>query len=123
MDHSNTYIVCDDNKVSSKFLSRDAKSHHQFCPMHGVKQLIQSVTCVTCSTSTLTDHILTSATSRVSQKGVNNVGVSDHQLIFCTKKISRTKIGGAQKYLNFCSMKNYMADYNKQAVKQVDFTN
>ena len=66
MDHNNRYIVCDDNTVSSKFLSQDAKSHHQFCPMHGLKQLIQSVTCVTCSTSTLTGHILTSATSRVS---------------------------------------------------------
>ena len=73
--------------------------------MHGLKQLIQSVTCVTCSTSTLTDHILTSATSRVSQKGVNNVGVSDHQLIFCTKKISRIEIGGAQKYLIFALRK------------------
>ena len=112
MYHNNRYIVCDDNTVSSKFLSRDPKSHHRFCPMHSLKQLIQSVTCVTCSTSTLTDHILTSAPSRVSQKGVINVGVSDHQLIFCTQKISRIKMGGAHKYLNFCSMKNYMADYN-----------
>ena len=123
MYHNNRYIVCDDNTVSSKFLSRDAKSHHQFCPMHGSKQLIQSVTCLTCSNSTLTDHILTSAPSRVSQKGVINVGVSDHQLIFCTHKISRIKMGGAHKYLNFCSIENYMADYNKQAVKLVDFPN
>ena len=59
MYHNNRYIICDDNTVSSKFLSLDAKSHHQFCPMHGLKQLIQSVTWVACSTSTLTDHILT----------------------------------------------------------------
>ena len=59
--------------------------------MHGLKQLIQSPTRVTCSTSTLTDHILTSAPSRVSQKGAINVGVSDHQLIFCTRKIPESK--------------------------------
>ena len=92
---NNRYIVRDDNTISAKFLSHDVKNYHQFSTMHGLKQLIQSPTRVTCSTSTLTDHILTSAPSRVSQKGVINVGVSDHQLIFCTRKISRIKTGGA----------------------------
>ena len=85
MYHNNRYIVPNDNTISSKFLSNDIKSYHQFCTMRGLKQLIQSRTRVTCSTSTLIDHILTSASSRVSQKGVINVGVSDHQLIFCTR--------------------------------------
>ena len=89
--------------------------------IYGLKQLIQSPTRVTCSTSTLTDHILTSAPSRVSQKGLINVGVSHHQLIFCTRKISRIKTGGAYKYLNFHSLKNDTADYYKEALKQVDF--
>ena len=91
--------------------------------MHGLKQLIQSLTRVTCSISTLTDHILTSAPSRVSQKGVINVGVYDHQLIFCTRKISRIKTGGAHKYLDFRSLKNYTTDYYKEALKQTDFPN
>ena len=123
MYHNNRYIVRDDNTISSKFLSHDIKNYHQFCTMHGLKQLIQSPTRVTCSTSTLIDHILTSAPSRVSQKGVINVGVSDHQLIFCTRKISRIKTGGDHKYLNFCSLKNYTAGYYKETLKQVDFTN
>ena len=123
MYHNNRYIVRDDNTISSKFLSHDIKNYHQFCTMHGLKQLIQSPTRVTCSTSTLIDHILTSAPSRVSQKGVINVGVSDHQLIFCTRKISRIKTGGDHKYLNFCSLKNYTADYYKETLKQVDFPN
>ena len=123
MYHNNRYIVRDDNTISSKFLSHDIKNYHQFCTMHGLKQLIQSPTRVTCSTSTLIDHILTSAPSRVSQKGVINVGVSDHQLIFCTRKISKIKTGGDHKYLNFCSMKNYTADYYKETLKQVDFPN
>ena len=88
--------------------------------MHGLKQLIQSPTLVTCSTSTLIDHILTSAPSRVSQKGVINASVSHHQLISCTRKISRIKTGGVHKYLNFCSLKNYIANYYKEALKQVD---
>ena len=92
--HNNRYIVRDDNTISSKFLSHDVKNYHQFCTMHGLKQLIQSPTRITCSTPTLIDN-LTSAPSKASQKGVINVGVSDHQLIFCTRKISRIKTGGA----------------------------
>ena len=60
---------------------------------------------------------------KISQKGVINVGVSDHQLIFCTRKISRIKTGGDHKYLNFCSLKNYTAGYYKETLKQVDFPN
>ena len=104
MYHNNRYIVHDDNTISSKFLFHNFKNYHQFCKTNGLKQLVQSATCVTCSTSTLIDHILTSAPSRVSQKGVINVGVSDHQLIHCaegTRKISKIKAGGAHKYLNF----------------------
>ena len=82
---------------------------------------IQSPTRVTCSTPTLTDHILTSALSRVSQKGGINVGVSDHQLIFCIRKIFRIKAGCAHKYLNFRSLKNYTTDLCKETLKQVDF--
>ena len=78
MYHNNKYIARDDSTISPKFLSHDVKNYHQFYTMHGLKQLIQSSTCVTCSTSALFDHILTSVPSRVSQKGVINVDVFDH---------------------------------------------
>ena len=65
--------------------------------MYGLKQLIQSLTQVTYSTSTLIDYILISVHSRVSQKGVISVSEFDHQLIFCTKKMSKIKTGGVHK--------------------------
>ena len=43
------------------------------------------------TTSSLLDHILTNASWKISQKGVIDVGLSDHQLIYCTRKILRTK--------------------------------
>ena len=64
MYHNNRYIVRDDNRVSSKFLSHHVKN--QFCTTHVLKKLIQSPNRVTCSTSTLIDRILTCAPSRVS---------------------------------------------------------
>ena len=47
MYHNNRYAVRHDNTISSKFLSSDVKNYHQFCTMHGLKQLIQSPTFIT----------------------------------------------------------------------------
>ena len=123
MCHNNKYIVHDENTISSKFLSSDIKNFHQFCTMHGLKQLIKSPINVTCSTSTLTDHIIARFPSRVSQKAIIDVGISDHQLIFCTRKNSRVKTSDIHKYLNLRSFKNYTVDSYKEALKQLDFPN
>ena len=91
--------------------------------MQGLKQLIQCPTRVTCSTSTLIDHISASFPSRVSQKGVINVGLSDHELIFCTRETSKFKTGGVQKYIHFHSLKNYRVDDYKKSLGQSVFPN
>ena len=109
--------------ISSKFLSSDIKNYHKFCTMHCLKLLIKSATRVTCSTSTLTDRILASLPSRVSQKDAMDVRIPDHQLVFCTRKISRLKTDGIHKYLNFCSFKYYTVDSYEEALKQLDFPN
>ena len=51
----------------------------------------------TCSRTSLIDRILTSLPERTSQEGVINVGLLDHQLFYCTRKISRIKAGGVHK--------------------------
>ena len=42
-------------------------------------------------TLTLIDHIITNCEEKVTQSGVINISLSDHQLIFCTRKIKRVK--------------------------------
>ena len=84
---------------------------------------LKSPNCVTCSTSTLINHNLASFPLRVSQKGVIDVGISDHQLNFCTHKISWLHTGVIHKYLNFRSFKNYTVHSYKGALKQLDFPN
>ena len=78
------FIVCDGKTISSKFLSSNIKNYHQFCKIYGLKQLIKLLTCATCRASTLIDHILASFFSRVCERVVIDVGMSDYQLIFCT---------------------------------------
>ena len=65
--------------------------HREFCQIHSLKQLITCPTCVTCNTSTLIDHILTNSTEKIFQSSVIDSGISDHQLIFCTRKVKRVK--------------------------------
>ena len=91
--------------------------------MRGLKRLKKCPTRVTCSTSTLIDHILASFPSRVSQKGVIDIGISNHQLIFSTHKTSRLKKGDINQHISFRSFKNYAFDYFKEAHKQLDFQN
>ena len=50
------------------FLSDDVKNYHHFCTIYDLKQLIQSPTRVTYTTSTFIDRILTNVPSRVSKK-------------------------------------------------------
>ena len=61
------------------------------CQTFSLNEIIQEATCVTSNTSSLLDHILTNAGWKILQKGVTEVGLSDHQLIYCTHKILMTK--------------------------------
>ena len=47
----------------------------------------------------LIDHVLASYPERVTQQGIIDVGFFYHQLIFCTRNISRTK-RGTYKHIN-----------------------
>ena len=70
----------------SKVMVPLAKKYSQFCCMHNLKQLIRSPTRVSKATSTLLDHILTNSNELVSHYGVLEIGLTDHQLVFCTIK-------------------------------------
>ena len=90
--------------------------------MFGLKQLIEVSTHVTCSSSTITDHILASFPNRVSQEDVIDVGLSDHQTIYCTRKISRIK-RCMHKQIRTCLLKNYSIDIYEEALGRLDFQN
>ena len=47
---------------------------------------MQSLTRIALSTSSLIDHILTNTNEKIAQCGLINTGLSDHQMIFCTRK-------------------------------------
>ena len=103
------YVFQKHNLVSCQSVPNDVKNYFDFCTMFGLKQLIESPTRITCSSSCIIDHILASFPDRVTQPGILNVGLSDHQIIYCTRKIIRIKRVG-HKQIKFHSFKNYTID-------------
>ena len=108
--------------LQSQSITSDIKKYYEFCTMFGLKQLIEVPARVTCSSSTIIDHILASFPNRVSQHCVNDVGLSDHQIIYCTRKVSRIK-RSTHKHIRCHSLKNYSADVYEEALGKVDFLN
>ena len=70
-----------------------------------LKQLGNKHTCVTDSSATTIDLILVSDDDKVFQSGVLPVGISDHYIIFCTRKVKRGVLN-QHKIAQICSMKN-----------------
>ena len=92
---------CKNNALVSTTVSNDVKNYLQFCTMFRWSQIIKSPSRITCSSASSIDHILASLTDKISQEGVINVVLSDQQLVYCTRKISRIKIGGLHEKIKF----------------------
>ena len=106
--------------MNSKSIPCDVKSYHEFCTFFGLKQLIKVPTRITTSSSTITHHILASYPKRVTQCGVTDISLSDHQPIYCTRKISRIK-RGSYKQIQFHSLKHYKVDLFEQECSKLNF--
>ena len=93
--------------------------YKEFYQIHSLKQLITCPTCVTCNTSTLIDHILTNSTEKIFQSGIIDPGISDDQLIFCTRKVKRVKF---HKHYNVLrSLKHYAVNLFVKGLRKVNF--
>ena len=84
--------------------------YKDFCQIHSLKQLITCPTRVTCNTSTLIDHILTNSTEKIFQSGTIDSGISDHQLIFCTRKVKQVKFH-KHSIVSLRSLKHYTVNF------------
>ena len=121
----NGKYVLEGNKISIRDNNKThplLKQYKHFLSDFGLKQIIKSPTRITCESSTLIDHIVTNMHEKISQSGVIDIGISDHNLIFCTRKIVKSK-PGIQKYINFRCFKNYSAEIFEEGLKDLDFPN
>ena len=62
-----------------------------FAFSYSLKQLISTPTRTTENTATLIDHVLTNSPHKIIKSGVVEVNLSDHELIYCTRKTTKLK--------------------------------
>ena len=61
------YFFQKQNLLSCQSFSNDVKNYFDFCTMFGLKQLIESPTQITCSNSSIINHILAGFPDRLTQ--------------------------------------------------------
>ena len=113
LDPEISFILVKSNILNNKSFPSHAKSYLKFRTFFGLKQLIIVPTMLASSSSAITDHILASLPERVTQSGVIDIGLPDHQLIYCIRKIYRID-RGSQKQIKFLSLKHYAVDLFKK---------
>ena len=101
-------------------ISSDVKNYIECCSTLGLKQLVKVSTRITSNTYTLIYHMLTSSSEKVVQAGIIETSLSDHQLIFCTRKIKRVKLN-KRNYLTFRSVSNFSTPIFKEALGKLTF--
>ena len=125
LNNHETYILGDINinlLHSGLTVPMGIKKYRDFCAIQGLTQIIKNATRITETTSNLLDHILTNSIDKISQSGIIDVGISDHQLIFCTRKITKAKTG-QKKFIKIRSLKNYSKEKLLEDLTICDFPN
>ena len=117
---NNSYIFLKNNLLQSQSITSDIKKYYEFCTMFDLKQLIEVPTCVTCSSSTVIDHILASFIPIESHSKVSLM------LDFLITKLYTTlekspESKEVHKQIRCCSLKNYSAVIYEEAPGKVDF--
>ena len=124
MTLNDSYIFSKKKKktLNNKSILSDAKGYYEFCTFLSLHQLIKVPAHIACNSAAIIDHILASFPERVTQQGIIDVGLSDHQPIFKTRKIYRIK-RGTHKHIKFGSLEHYSADLFKETLTSVNFLN
>ena len=91
--------------------------YKEFCQTFSLTEIIKDTTRTTCSTSSLLDHILTNSLEKISQKGTLDVSLSDHQLIYCTRKVLRIKLN-MHNQIQVQSLKKYSIEAYTNALRK-----
>ena len=119
---NDSYIFSKKDMLKNKSIPSEVKSYYECCTFFSLHQLIKVPTRLTCNSATFIDYISESYPERLTQHGIIDVELSDHQLIFCTRKIYRIK-RGTHKHMKIWSFKHYSADFFEETLSSINFPN
>ena len=93
--------------------------YKELCQTFSLNEIIQEPIHIASTTSSLLDQIFTTAGWKISQKGVIDEGLSDHQLIYCTRKMLRTK-ANMHNQIQVRSLKKYTPELLIKELKKIN---
>ena len=114
-------IILGDINVCTLKYSVLSKRYNELLNLFDLKQLINEPTRTTASSSSLLDHVLCNTESKISQSGVIQMGLSDHSLIYCSRKVIKPVVG-KHKFIEIRSLKKYSIEDFNQKLNNVDWT-
>ena len=85
-----------------------------------ITQIINTSTRITSTPSTILDLILISDPAKISQCGVLDIGLSDHKIIYCTRKCKKIPIN-RHIGVTLRSLKNYSKEIFEEKLHEVDW--
>ena len=97
------------------------KALKSFCYFFDLHQLIVEPTRICDSSQTTIDLILTSDRSKIANSGVIHYGLSDHSIIFCTRKIQRSA-PGCHNQIKVRSLRNYSSEVLSSSLGSLDWS-
>ena len=92
-----------------------------FCNLFNFHQLISEATRVSSNSETCIDLIFTTDVDLISNSGVIHSTISDHFIIFCTRKVTKQLIN-EHNNVKFRSMKQYNKDDFQQSLLSADWS-
>ena len=96
------------------------KGYLDFCFSFSLEQLMSIPTSVTSKTTTLIDHVLTKSSRKVRQCGAIELSISDHDLVYYTRKTSSLK-PYKHNDISVRSMKNYTKEKLFELLRKTHF--
>ena len=117
--HEKGYRFSRDEKKYSTSIHL-TKHYSQLLKTNGFKQIINDPTRITDTTESLLDHILVNTPNRISQSGVISKGISDHDMIYCTRKHFKEK-SGKHNSIKIRSMKKYSPELFLEELNKISF--
>ena len=115
-----TYILGDINICTKNKSSALYKKYMNSLLSYGFSQIIKDPTRVA-EKSSILDHIICSSSDKISQSGVIPIGLSDHYLTYCTRKIPKN-IFNSHNTVTIRSMKKYSVEEYTNLLENTDWS-
>jgi hypothetical protein len=114
-------VILGDFNICLLKASALSKKYLDLLNLFGLKNLINEPTRITSSTSSAIDHISCNISDKICQSGTIDVGLSDHLLIYCTRKVVKKQFK-KHNTVSMRSLKKYSVEEFEKRLNEVDWT-